>query len=48
MNPLKKRLAVLVIGAVLALVHLTGPAGAADGVCGGVGTFDPVTGQCVD
>lgn len=45
----KKRLAALALGAVLTFVTLTGQAVAmrADGVCGGVGTYDPATGQCV-
>lgn len=49
MNHLKRQIAVLFIGTVMAFVHLTGPAGAsrADGVCGGVGTYDPVTQECV-
>ena len=47
---LKKRIAVVVLGALLGFVHLTGEAGAsrADGVCGGIGTmYDPALGQCV-
>jgi hypothetical protein len=47
--PTKKRLAVFALGAILTFVTLTGQAVAmrADGVCGGVGTYDPATGQCV-
>jgi hypothetical protein len=48
MNRLKKRIAVIVLGAAIGVVQLAGPAEAsrADGVCGGVGVYDPVTQQC--
>ena len=47
---MKKRIAVVLLSALLGFVNLTGEAGAsrADGVCGDVGSvYDPATGQCV-
>lgn len=48
MNRLKKRVAVVVLAAAIGVIQFAGPADAsrADGVCGGVGTYDPVTQQC--
>ncbi len=45
----KKRVSVFVLGWMLAFAALTGQAGAsrADGVCGGIGSWDPVTHECV-
>ncbi len=47
MNTLKRFVSVVIISSALTFVHLAGPAAADDGICGGIGTFDPVSGQCV-
>ncbi|MDQ4132132.1 MAG: hypothetical protein M3179_02760 [Actinomycetota bacterium] len=50
MRNTKRRLAVAVVTAVLAVLGASSTAYAAraDGVCGGTGThYDPVTGECV-
>ena len=48
MRSLKSRIALTVAGVVLTFVTLAGPALAsrADGICGGLGTWNPVTHQC--
>ncbi len=50
MRTLRKRIAVVVVGTALTLLQLAGTADAqrTDGVCGGVGSYDPATGQCVE
>ena len=49
MRSQKKRIAALILGTAITFLSFTGAASAsrADGVCGGIGTWDPVTGQCV-